>query len=205
MSPSGTLGRVYQALKARVMAGGFEPGERIDPTKLSAELSASVTPIRDALHRLAGERLVESWQQEGFRQPIVTEAGLRDLYGWSEDLLRIVLRGERLAPPPDRATPELQGDDLAVATAAVFAWIAERSPNHEHRTAIASLNDRAHSVRLAEQRLLGDARAELAVGIATIAQERWIEARRWNVTYHAARIKRVADIAALFRRRPMTQ
>jgi DNA-binding GntR family transcriptional regulator len=97
------MARVYQALKARVMAGAFAPGERIDPARLSADLAASATPIREALHRLAGERLVESWQQEGFRQPFVTEANLRDLYGWSEDLLRLLLRAiERNAAAPMR-------------------------------------------------------------------------------------------------------
>lgn len=35
MSPAGTMARVYQALKARVMAGAFAPGERIDPARLA--------------------------------------------------------------------------------------------------------------------------------------------------------------------------
>lgn len=203
MSPPSTMARVYQTLKARVVAGGFAPGERIDPARLSSELAASATPIRDALHRLAGERLVESWQQEGFRQPFVTEASLRDLYGWSEDLLRMILRVAERSSSDASGPPALVPHELASATAALFTWIAELSPNHEHRTAVASLNDRAHSVRLVEQRLLPDVAGELASAASFISETRWTEARRWNAQYHGARLRRVADIAAQFRRGEM--
>lgn len=55
-----TFGRVYAAIKQQLLEGAFRPGERIEPAILSDELGASVTPVRDALHRLAGERLVEA-------------------------------------------------------------------------------------------------------------------------------------------------
>ena len=79
MSPGATMERVYRVLKAQVMHGEFAPGERLDPSVLARDLGASPTPVRDALHRLSGERLVDSWHQEGLRQPIVGEGDLRDL------------------------------------------------------------------------------------------------------------------------------
>ena len=54
MTPSGTFERVYFALKDKLRRGLLKPGERLEPAALSDELFASVTPIRDALHRLAG-------------------------------------------------------------------------------------------------------------------------------------------------------
>lgn len=200
MTPPGTMARVYQALKTRVMAGELAPGERIDPTRLSLELAASATPIREALQRLAGERLVESWQQEGFRQPFVTEASLRDLYGWSEEVLRVVLRAiERSgSEPPPR--PDLDGD-AATQTAQAFAWVAACSPNHEHMLAVASLSDRAHTVRLVEEKLFAEASAELGALVDLVSDRRWADARRWIAAYHNARLRRVPDIAASFRRR----
>ena len=199
MSPAGTMARVYQALKARVMAGEFAAGERIDPARLSAELAASATPIREALHRLAGERLVESWSQEGFRQPFLTEAGLRDLYGWSEDLLRMLFRA---AERHGLASAPVTGPtgNYAAATAALFAQAAALSPNLEHRAAIASLNERCHALRLAEARLLPDAWEELEAFSLLLAAPRWTELRRWSGRYHAARLRRVPELAADVRR-----
>jgi len=71
--------------------GAFRPGERLEPAAFSDKLSASVTPIRDALHRLTGERLVETPRHEGFRVPLVTETMLRHLYTWHLDLLLLAI------------------------------------------------------------------------------------------------------------------
>jgi len=60
MTPPGTFDRVYAAIRKRLRDGLYRPGERLEPALLSDELNASVTPVRDALHRLTGERLVEA-------------------------------------------------------------------------------------------------------------------------------------------------
>ena len=67
MSPGQTTDRIYHLLKAQIMRGLKRPGERLDPVWLAADLSASATPVRDALHQLLGERMVEAWpsQSEG--------------------------------------------------------------------------------------------------------------------------------------------
>ncbi|URW75892.1 GntR family transcriptional regulator [Sphingomonas donggukensis] len=200
MSTAGTMARVYQALKARVMAGEFAPGERIDPARLSIDLAASATPIRDALYRLAGERLVESWQHEGFRQPFVSEATLRDLYGWSEDLLRIILRfAERSAMAPAER-PVIEGG-LPDAISGAFAWLAQLSANHEHAAAIASLNDRLHHVRIIEQRILAEAEDEIELLWPLVDRRQWADVRRWSASFHVVRQRHVPEIAAAFRRR----
>src|SRR3546814_4967838 len=82
MSPGATMERVYIDLKVRIMTGAYPPGTRLDPRQLARAMDASATPVRDALHRLSGERIVDSWHQEGFRQPLLTEADLVDLYEW---------------------------------------------------------------------------------------------------------------------------
>lgn len=200
MSPGGTMARVYQALKSRVMAGTFAPGERIDPARLSDDLSASATPIRDALHRLAGERLVESWQQEGFRQPFLTEAILRDLYGWAGDLVQVATRAaERPAgsPPP---TPPLDQDEPSL-TGNLMNWIALHSPNAEHAAAMASLTDRLHVIRLAEARLFEPTLEELGQLVGLVELQRWPQVRQWSVAHFSQRLKRLPDIVAMLSRR----
>jgi DNA-binding GntR family transcriptional regulator len=201
MSPGATMMRVYAELKARVLAGAFAPGDRLDPARLSDELAASVTPIRDALHRLTGERLVDSWQHEGFHQPLVTEGGLRDLYAWSGELLILALRAaERRGAGAVPSLPE-QGETFADAAAHVFTWVGERSANREHRAAIASLNDRSHLLRLVEARVLADPRLELDELAMHAAARSWPLARRAADAYHRRRVREVAEIAARLRPR----
>lgn len=200
MNAAATMARVYQAVKARILAGSFAPGDRIDPARLAPDLAASVTPIRDALYRLTGERLVESWQQEGFRQPLVSEPGMRDLYAWSGDLLGLVLREAARAPPP-AAAPTFDDTDYASALAEGFQWLAGLSPNYEHRAAIASLNDRSHVVRSLEPQVLADSIAPLQPVLDAVVAGRWHDARRHAGRFHAARARAVPALAALMRPR----
>jgi tetratricopeptide (TPR) repeat protein len=86
----GTFERVYAAIKEQLRRGLHRPGDRLEPALLSEQHNASVTPVRDALHRLTGERLVEAPRHEGFRVPVITEGTLRHLYAWHRDLLRLL-------------------------------------------------------------------------------------------------------------------
>lgn len=156
MSPGATMERVYRELKARAMRGTFAPGERLDPALLARDLGASATPVRDALHRLAGERLIESRHQEGFRQPILTEADLRDLYEWASALLLLALAAP--VPAGEPAVPEplavMGGNaDYPTALAHLFRTIGWLSANRELRFAIANLVERCHGFRFAEERV----------------------------------------------------
>lgn len=151
MSPGATFERVYHALKEQLGSGRFLPGAHLDPAALSEELNASVTPVRDALHRLVGERLVAAPRGDGFRVPLLTETALRDLYGWNGRLLTLALR------PMAEAGAEIEpatGQDLVARTEALFLTIAASSGSGELHAAISSLNDRLRSIRRAEGRLL---------------------------------------------------
>src|SRR3546814_17038900 len=63
------------------MTGAWSAGVRIEAARLADEIGVSITPVRDALNRLAGERLVDFIAGEGFRVPLYSEAELRDLFG----------------------------------------------------------------------------------------------------------------------------
>ena len=191
MAPGPTFERVYRALKAELRSGRFAPGERLEPAALSDDLNASVTPIRDALHRLAGENLVEAPRQDGFRAPLVTEVGLRHLYGWNMDLLTCALRTQSRAAGPDR--PELagwraaEGDDAAVGMESLFLAMGGRSGNPEHTLAISNVNDRLHWVRRLEVQLFADAAAEFAELVELFRSGDLAQLRRRLLTYHRRR------------------
>jgi DNA-binding GntR family transcriptional regulator len=51
--------RIYHHLRRKLLAGKFHPGSRLDYRKLSAEMKVSVTPVREAMGKLASEGLVD--------------------------------------------------------------------------------------------------------------------------------------------------
>jgi len=185
-----TFERVYQALKVRLRNGGFAPGERLEPALLSGDLNASVTPVRDALHRLVGERLIEAPKHDGFRVPLLTEIGLRHLYGWNMDLLLLALRSARPIPGPGLEWANDEADDaheLAAATEAIFAEIGRRSANPEHAAAIVNANDRLHRLRLMEPSLLENVAGEIEVLLGLLSEANRDPLRRAIVAYHRRR------------------
>lgn len=50
--------QVYDILKGQILKGVLVPGEEISADQLARKLNTSKTPVREALHRLKGERLV---------------------------------------------------------------------------------------------------------------------------------------------------
>jgi len=161
MNSGVTSERVYAALKEQLLSGAIRPGAKLDPAAIARDLLSSVTPVRDALHRLIGEQLVESQSGDGFRLPHITEPQLEDLYGWSGDILALALRTGAL---PAAALPERQtegGKAIAYETAALFAHISSGSRNAEHRLAVEATGDRLQLARRFEIRLFDDLRSEL--------------------------------------------
>jgi DNA-binding GntR family transcriptional regulator len=153
MSPIQAMDRSYATLKQMLREGGFKPGFRLEANRLADELGVSMTPVRDVLHRLVGERLVEANSGEGFHVPRLTEKMLRDLYEWNAALVtfaaRTMLPGEEASLPPLWEIPA--GADRV---AALFARIAASAPNAEISHAIASASDRLHPFRIIEHERL---------------------------------------------------
>jgi DNA-binding GntR family transcriptional regulator len=195
MSPGATFERVYLALKEQILSGAFPPGSALEPAALSAELVASITPVRDALHRLVGERLVQTPRGDGFRMPIHTEASLRDLYGWNLRLLQLAARTRRgSGAGPNRGRQAAgDGDDLASRTGRLFEAIAGLSGSFEQVAAVSSLNDRLHRLRREEQALVDGLPEVEAMEIAFESGDR-PALRRQLGGYHRRRIARVSSL-----------
>lgn len=56
---------VYATLRRRIMAGYYAPGVQLKEEHIAAELGISRTPVRTALHRLAGDGLVDMAARRG--------------------------------------------------------------------------------------------------------------------------------------------
>jgi DNA-binding FadR family transcriptional regulator len=207
VSPGATFERVYLTLKEELGSGRFRPGEQLEPAVLSEELNSSITPVRDALHRLVGERLVQAPRNDGFRAPLLTEAALRDLYAWNLQLLLMACRSGRNTPAKTQDVIDVSaagGDaaQLALAANRLFAGIASLSPSAEHQRAIGALSDRLRAVRQAEPALFANAAEELGALESAFIQVDLPGLRRLLSAYHRARARRVSALLDLLQPLP---
>ncbi|KRA84103.1 GntR family transcriptional regulator [Altererythrobacter sp. Root672] len=198
MSAGVTFERVYHALKEELGSGRYAAGQHLEPAALSRDLNASITPVRDALHRLAGEGLVETPRGEGFRMPLMTEVGLRHLYRWNAGLLDLAARGRSGPEPTGRGEDsEPAGAAGAIETTEhLFLKVAARSGNPEHGATIATLNDRLRAVRQVELALMADPLAELEPIAALLASDTLPGLRRTLAAYHRRRERLVGELVA---------
>lgn len=203
MSPGPTFDRVYLALKEQLTSGRLAPGDHLEPALIGEELNASITPVRDALHRLVGERIVEAPRNDGFRVPAPTEAELRDLYGWNRELLLLALRRGH-STSRDSYPRALQEGDSGFAAILLapdfFRGVAAISGSAEHEAAIDSLNDRLGAIRTVEMRLFHDSGAELSALQDAYARDDILALRRGITAYHRRRQRCVPELLVASRR-----
>lgn len=117
-----TLGEAtYTRLRSDIVWGNLVPGERLRSDDLRERYSVGISPLREALTRLASERLVISSGQRGFVVAPITSEDIRDV---TETRLSI----EKIA-----LTKSLQNGDAAWETqlvAAHHALALEEIPQH---------------------------------------------------------------------------
>ena len=198
MTPPGTFERVYAAIRQRLGEGLYRPGARLEPALLSDELNASVTPVRDALHRLTGERLVEAPRHEGFRVPMMTERLLRYLYGWHLDLLLLAVVKHRTTSlaeaivepdgPSEIPTHERQN--------ALFLALARTAGNPEHAAALEALSHRLEPAQRLERYFLDETEAETNEIVRALQANDRKSLRRSLVRYHRRRLRIIPELLA---------
>ena len=93
--------KTYDYLKANILSGHFLPGERLAEEHLAEELGVSRTPVREALHKLEQEGLIEPLESRGFRIPQDSPEEIEDLFD-----IRTVLEGYTLKIICERITDE---------------------------------------------------------------------------------------------------
>jgi DNA-binding GntR family transcriptional regulator len=104
--------QLYQRLREGLLAGRFQPGERLKIRDLAAQWGTSPMPVRAALQRLVAEGALEGEQQRSVRVPAMT----RERY---ENIFQVRMGLEGLAV--ELATPHLTPADLAKLRALVAA------------------------------------------------------------------------------------
>ena len=173
----GAHDRVYESVKARIIAHEPPSGRHIQTGPLAEQLFVSVTPVREALTRLAAERVIEEIPKAGFFVKDVSESEIADLYRLQQLLLEWTLsdiRNDGRAPgilkPPDLASHlgvELEQRKETPARLALRVMneltlhIARQSGNADVIHIVGNINDRTYYVRKKDHEAFGDPEKEL--------------------------------------------
>ncbi len=89
---SGTLAeQAYRRLRVEILHGALMPGERLRAADLHGRFGLGLTPIREALGRLAAENLVELENHRGSRVREASLAELADLMATRRGIERLCL------------------------------------------------------------------------------------------------------------------
>lgn len=164
---------IYDRIKSLLLAHTLAPGQLLQIGTLAEELGVSTTPVREALTRLAAERLIVFAPKRGFFAKTASEDELSGLYTLNHTLLDSALREWNTGAPMDEdakvpskifASVPLSDkpEQLTRTVDDLFVRIATRSGIGELADIIRNFNDRLHHARMIESEIIGDAVEELA-------------------------------------------
>jgi DNA-binding GntR family transcriptional regulator len=94
-------GRVYSYLRSAILIGDIHPEGRLVEEVIARELRVSRTPVREALHRLEREGLIEHFPNRGFTVIRETESHVAEIFE-----IRSILEGYILRIACESATGE---------------------------------------------------------------------------------------------------
>lgn len=138
---------VEEQLRTALLNGELAPGERLLTAQLSERFQVSPTPLREALHRFAGEGLVEFIPQRGARVAELSAADSREITE-----LRTLLEPVCVAHAIEHRTDEWAAATEAAEHALVAALGARRhvaaTSEHAYRAFYAALTSTCDSTRL---------------------------------------------------------
>ncbi len=84
--------KTYSLLRKQLLTGQFPPNERLTEESLARKLGVSRTPVREALHKLELEGLVQTTGSRGFCVPEESTEDMNELFE-----IRAILEGHALA------------------------------------------------------------------------------------------------------------
>ena len=100
--------KVYAVVREDILNGRFSPGERMVETRIAEEIQTSRTPVREALHMLEREGLLEAIPRVGYRVRQVSWSEVEEICGIRvvNEILAARWAMERITPDELRALEE---------------------------------------------------------------------------------------------------
>jgi DNA-binding GntR family transcriptional regulator len=97
----------YAMLRQQILDGTLKPGTRLQQNEIAEQFGLSRVPLREAIRKLEGERLVTVVPRKGVTVPDLTDDDIRDLYLIRIDLEPLAFR---------RATETITDEQIAELT-----------------------------------------------------------------------------------------
>jgi DNA-binding GntR family transcriptional regulator len=97
--------RVYSCLRIAILSGKFQPQARLVEESVARKLGVSRTPVRESLHKLEREGLIEHVRNRGFKLRTEGEGQIAEIFE-----IRALLEGYILRIACERATDEFLSD-----------------------------------------------------------------------------------------------
>ncbi len=158
--------RAYREIHRRILAGEMPPGDQYLEQELAEMLGMSRTPVREALIRLADERLVEVRPRHGARVLPVSIEDINEIYELLAELESLAVRHVAADGMPDDhltavedANAQMQaslqtGDRMAwfAADSTFHARLVDACRNERLKSVVKGLTDQSHWAR---QRTIG--------------------------------------------------
>jgi DNA-binding GntR family transcriptional regulator len=207
-------GAVYERIKNWLLAQTLVPGQLLQIGVLADELGVSTTPVREALTRLAAERMIMSVPKRGFFARTPSEDDILGLYSVNRTILdAAVVRwpesGARRATGAGGQTPatsvqERGPEQFARQTGELFLEIATRSGVGEFAEIVRNMNDRLHHARVLECEIVENVFVEVTKIAELAAAHERARLRQALEVYHDRRVQLVAAISRELLLRPFT-
>lgn len=143
--------RAYDRIYQKIVTLAYEPGQGLQEKRLMEELGLGRTPVREALLRLAGEKMVESHPRRGFIVRPITLQNVRATF----EMMRLLEVGVADLAVNRDATPFL--DEMAAAHEAVSDAVRRRDvldlveANHRFHRHYALCSHNEHLVHCLEE------------------------------------------------------
>jgi DNA-binding GntR family transcriptional regulator len=207
-----TEGAVYERIKHWLLAQTLVPGQLLQIGVLADQLGVSTTPVREALTRLAAERMIMAVPKRGFFARTPSEDDIFGLYSVNRTILDAAVgRWPDAKPAPSSAAEaapvsirERSAEQLARQTGALFLQVALRSGVGEFADIVRNMNDRLHHARVLECEIVPDVFVEVTRIAGLIAAHDHVQLRPALETYHNRRLGLVAAISKELLLRPFT-
>jgi DNA-binding GntR family transcriptional regulator len=156
--PTGRAGvdRALREIVLGIVTGRYQPGEKLNANKIIKEIDVGLVPVREALHLLAGQGVIDLLPQKGAR---VKGMSRHETEEWHEIFRVLTLIGIRKAAQLLREQPKLQ---IPLAEArAVVARLPSEEANPQIATALLEFHRRVNA--FAGSELLDEASRRLQV------------------------------------------
>lgn len=131
---------VYQSLRESIMRGDLRPGQRLRIEDIAQRLGVSPIPVREALHMLQSERLVENTPHVGAVVASISKASIIEVFTVMEGLELVATRtaAQRMTAADLHYLQELLSKmDQAIESEAHHQWA---DLNTQFHTAIVSIS-----------------------------------------------------------------